>query len=151
MKKVIRLTESDLMRIVKRVINEQETGGNITEPAKLDPQIAKYLNTKLAIPAEWVLTTPFNQTASDAIKAGTELSKNSQAKTVLETYKKTKRADYLKAVMTAMTNGTLIIQPHNNGEQVGDYGAKYVPKDSFNFELISCTKEKPCRAEDVLK
>jgi hypothetical protein len=43
MKKVIRLTESDLVRIVKRVINEQETDCN-TEWVKVKTSLEKKIN-----------------------------------------------------------------------------------------------------------
>ena len=39
MKKVIRLTESDLIRIVKRVIHEDEDGLGLPHPNKKEPYI----------------------------------------------------------------------------------------------------------------
>jgi hypothetical protein len=41
MKKIIRLTESDLVRIVKRVIKEQGPSSNTTTPSGVNPSIKK--------------------------------------------------------------------------------------------------------------
>ena len=67
MKKIIRLTESDLVRLVKRVINEEVTGYTEKEIESLD-MFLSYINPKgkqrywkqESVPSSTVVTLPSN-------------------------------------------------------------------------------------------
>jgi hypothetical protein len=169
MKKVIRLTESDLMRIVKRVINEQqqETETDITPEVKqylnINPDGTLTSNEKIIYEADKLIktanlsptmsTVPLKNTDIGATKIYT--SGDQYGKELLEgfqrngSYKNLKYWDTVKYIMQRVTKGTIVFQPFNGGKQVGPYGAKYMPGPSDNlrtFILVPCTKQQPCIA-----
>ena len=156
MKKVIRLTESDLMRIVKRVINEQQQTGQ-TESSGVTPEVGQYLDKPdKKISADLVLVKydvnkdPTNLSNLEA----TEGYRNSSMGKLLDGYKQAKDAGvkqkYLTSIMTQMNSGNIRLQPSNGGIGIKPYGAKYIPADNFNFKVVSCTQQKPCRGTDPL-
>jgi hypothetical protein len=152
MKKVIRLTESDLMRIVKRVINEQEQQAGDIE---ITPEVGQYLDKPdKKINANMVLV-PFDVNKETTNLQASENYRNENMKKLLDGYKQAKDAGvkqkYLTSIMTQMNSGNIRLQPANGGKQTGLYGAKYIPSGPFDFILVSCTKQQPCRSEDFLK
>jgi hypothetical protein len=153
MKKVIRLTESDLMRIVKRVINEQQQTGQ-TESSGVTPEVGQYLDKPdKKINANMVLV-PFDVNKDTTNLESTETYRNENMKKLLDGYKQAKDAGvkqkYLTSIMTQMNSGNIRLQPSNGGIDIKPYGAKYIPADNFNFKVVSCTQQKPCRVTDSL-
>jgi len=160
MKKVIRLTESDLMRIVKRVINEQEQqAGDID----ITPEVKQYLDTnKKMYEADTLIKKAHlnNQPSYDKglknYDIGTTIFKcpgDPYCKKVVEDFQKMETNNknyfpYLKGIMDRMTKGSIVFHPFNGGKQVGEFGAKYIPSGLKDFTLVSCTQQQPCRATD---
>ena len=170
MKKVIRLTESDLMRIVKRVINEQQSG-----QTDISPDVKKHLNTDEPVSADLVLV-PFDvdKEPTNPDLVADEGYRNSSMEKLLEEYKhaahainklnelkpmnyetqitkwKTVKQDKLTSIMTQMTSGNIRLQPSNGGIEIKPYGAKYIPHKTDSFKIVSCTQQKPCRNTDPL-
>jgi hypothetical protein len=163
MKKVIRLTESDLMRIVKRVINEQQQQSGDTYVSDvlkdyLDTDKQMYGAGELIKKANLGSTMSTNSGLKD-FDIGASMIKTSGDPTVkklLEDFQKMEKNNpqyqaYVNAIMKRMDGGTIVFQPYNGGRQVGEYGAKYIPSGPFSFKLISCTKQQPCRGTDGIK
>ncbi len=170
MKKVIRLTESDLMRIVKRVINEQEQqqAGDM----EITPEVKQYLNINTkdgtltsnnkTIDAAYLIKKAHlnNQPSYDKglknYDIGTTIFKCPGDPNCIKTVEDFQKMEtnnknyfpYLKGIMDRMTKGSIVFRPFNGGKQVGLYGAKYIPSGPFGFILVPCTKQQPCRATD---
>ena len=140
MKKIIRLTESDLYRIIQRVINEQTSEDQISK--EFEEMVLKYINEKKEISADWVFKTDL-KTASEGTK---DLAIGSRTITKDPDFNRLKWDDLIKSyregktevlsqLMNFVRNGTVIIKPYNGGKLTP---AKFVPSGEKFFKIVYC-------------
>ena len=167
MKKVIRLTESDLMRIVKRVINEQEQ--QQTGESYVSEVLKPYLDKNKPLDAVSLIqnahlgsTMSTNSNLKDSDIGSSSIPsiisqqvRDFQRMTPKDGKKYSAIRDgiMMRAAKSPKDETSIIFRPFNGGQQVGLYGARYIPSisNSTQFILVSCTQQEPCRATDRLR
>lgn len=136
MKKIVKLTESDLMRIVQRVINEQEED----KPKNI---LQDYIKNEKGISADWVLSKTPNdvQGPSRDLTIGSRyIVKNPDFNRIkwddsIEKYRKNKDQTAFKQLMDFVRNGTVIIKPFNGGNITP---FKFVVSGNTGFKIVDC-------------
>jgi hypothetical protein len=140
MKKIVKLTESDLMRIVQRVINEQEGD---TDKTRLEGLIQDYVKNKKEISADWIFSKTPNDVqgpSKDPTIGSRYIAKNPDFNRIkwddsIEKYRKNKDQTAFKQLMDFVRNGTVIIKPFNGGNITP---FKFVVSGNTGFKIVEC-------------
>jgi hypothetical protein len=138
MKKVIRLTESDLMRIVKRVINEEVAGVNTQDPISYFDKIIKHFKMK-----------GFRVDTSKVQSMGTiTLIKNYQNKTnltitlVSPSHPYSKTAGYVVRLSTLNNGKPSIIRDYKINEFNPDSVISWITDRHNNYESAATPRSR---------
>jgi len=141
--KVINLTESDLHRIVKKVLKEQmETGSD--EGGKYAPKLVEivnqYIDDNRHISAEWLFSKNLGDVTDerqDLLIGSTNVKSIGLDKwdRLMENYRKSKSLEDLTALMNNVKNGNVVIKPHNGGNITP---AKFEVSGPKTLKIVNC-------------
>jgi len=144
--KVITLTESDLNRIVKKVLNEQETPKDVTgkkTSTKIAPILQDYIdNNQKTVPLVTVLTgldesgekSPF-ALGKVAPKDGVQ---NQKWHANIKKWRKNKDKTALYNIDQMIKEENVVLYPYNTRENSGQMsGVKYVYNSQMTLKLVS--------------
>jgi hypothetical protein len=104
MKRIVRLTESDLARIVRRVINEQSAFDNMMADAKKQGSAPTYLGKSAATDFIEALSGTFDDSEADALTAVNRLKNKTDLGEFVSEITRVKGVTFCKYLNSEMSN-----------------------------------------------